>query len=89
METAREEVEEVFEAAEAVWARRAESSRFKRFTCTQNGSIRKKTASLDVTAERKNSCIGPLQCLLALARARDVDPRLSKDEDDALALSTD
>jgi hypothetical protein len=34
-ETAREEeVEEVFEAAEAVWARRAESSRVRRFTCT-------------------------------------------------------
>lgn len=31
-ETASEEVEEVFEAAEAVWARRAESSRVRRLT---------------------------------------------------------
>ncbi len=34
VETAREEVEEVLEAAEAVWARRAVSSRVSRFTCT-------------------------------------------------------
>lgn len=39
VETAREEVEEAFEAAEAVCARRAESSRVRRLTCKQEEGV--------------------------------------------------
>ena len=37
-ETAREEVDDALEAAEAVWARNVESSRVSRLTCFVKGS---------------------------------------------------
>lgn len=69
----RSEVEEVVDATEAVWARRAESSRVRRFTCGEEGEVSGilTCACICMSEDRLGSNVN-VQCFLALSRVRDV-----------------